>query len=269
MDQRAWNEPCRHSHRHAGQYYQRPGALRGTAGYGANYGERIRGYFTAPLTGNYYFWIAASDSAQLWISDDNGAVNNVLRASVAAPGVAAGQWTAQTGQQSPWLSLAGGQAYYMEILHKVGLNSNANWSVGWLQDPHRHEYDSRGTCPELSFVPLLSALAGQRSRHVVFGQHALPARREQPGRRIGDVAPQLRRHPGNPQLPIDDLQGTPTGESINSDPYLSDPGELIFDISGAKAQSEWSYLLEHKGNRTAGRRVRTSLKSSAKEKRRL
>ena len=58
------------------------GTLEGITDYGNNYGERIRGYFTAPATGNYYFWIAGSDSAQLWISDDNEPVNKVLRAWV-------------------------------------------------------------------------------------------------------------------------------------------------------------------------------------------
>ncbi len=41
---------------------------------------------------------------------------------------------------------------------------------------------------------------------------------------------------------ITNLIGTATGESINSDPYLNDPGELIFDISAAKPQANGSYL---------------------------
>ncbi len=91
------------------------GTLASTGNYGANYGERIRGYFTAPVTGNYYFWIAGSDSAQLWISDDNNQVNQVLRAWVTptnnptAPGqngTAPQQWNVQASQQSP-LAVAG------------------------------------------------------------------------------------------------------------------------------------------------------------------
>ena len=41
---------------------------------------------------------------------------------------------------------------------------------------------------------------------------------------------------------ITNLVGTPTGQSINSDPYLNDPAELIFDISAAKPQPNGSYL---------------------------
>src|SRR5262249_7020459 len=37
------------------------GGLQGITGYGQNYGERIRGFFTAPVTGNYYFWASGSD----------------------------------------------------------------------------------------------------------------------------------------------------------------------------------------------------------------
>ncbi len=40
----------------------RLGTLEGITDYGDNYGERIRGYLTAPVAGNYYFWIAGSDS---------------------------------------------------------------------------------------------------------------------------------------------------------------------------------------------------------------
>ena len=124
------------------------GTLEGTLNYGDNYGERVRGYFTAPVTGNYYFWIAGSDSAQLWISDDNNEVNQVLRAWVTptnnptAPGqngTSSRQWNLQSAQQSGWLSLVAGQQYFIEILHKAGAGTNDNWSVGWLQDPDRHE----------------------------------------------------------------------------------------------------------------------------------
>ena len=38
------------------------------------------------------------------------------------------------------------------------------------------------------------------------------------------------------------LVGTSTGKSIDSDPYLNDPGELIYDISAARAQANGAYL---------------------------
>ena len=33
-----------------------------------NYGTRMRGYITAPVTGDYTFWIASDDNSELWLS---------------------------------------------------------------------------------------------------------------------------------------------------------------------------------------------------------
>ncbi len=46
---------------------------------------------------------------------------------------------------------------------------------------------------------------------------------------------------------ITNMVGTPTGESINSDPYENDPSELIFDISAAKQQPNGTYVWNIKG----------------------
>jgi uncharacterized protein (DUF1800 family) len=106
--------------------------------YASNTGERLRGYFTAPVTGNYYFWLAASNNAELWISDDNQTVNLVRRAWVTAPGTGSENWNAgnQTNQQSPWLSLTAGQSYYYEVYHNTGASSGtaSNVAVAWLLD---------------------------------------------------------------------------------------------------------------------------------------
>ena len=96
--------------------------LEDNAAYASNTGERLRGFFTPPATGNYYFWLAASNNAELWISDDFNTVNLVRRAWVAAPGEGAENWNDanQTNQRSPWLALVAGQSYYYEVLHNTG-----------------------------------------------------------------------------------------------------------------------------------------------------
>jgi len=108
-----------------------------TKTYGANTGERLRGYFTAPATANYYFWVASGNAAELWISNDAEPVNKVLRAKVAGPaGTAAREWSAQPGQKSPWLSLIAGRKYYIEVLHNTGAAGASNHvSVGCVVDP--------------------------------------------------------------------------------------------------------------------------------------
>ncbi|EDY17397.1 Protein of unknown function DUF1800 [Chthoniobacter flavus Ellin428] len=116
-----------------------------TSAYGNNTGERLRGYFTAPATGNYYFWIAGSGGAvdanhtvaELWISDSDQAVAKIRRAYVSGTtGTGSRVWNAQATQQSPWLSLVGGQRYYFEVLHNTGSSgSSSTLSVGWFFDP--------------------------------------------------------------------------------------------------------------------------------------
>jgi hypothetical protein len=156
LDECSRHQCHRHPHRHPANITNVLGTLEGVLNYGDNYGERVRGYFTAPVTGNYYFWIAGSDSAQLWISDDNNQVNQVLRAWVTptnnptAPGqngTSSRQWNLQSSQQSGWLSLSAGQQYYIEILHKAGVGTNDNWSVGWLQDPTGTNNTPAGVVP--------------------------------------------------------------------------------------------------------------------------
>jgi uncharacterized protein (DUF1800 family) len=112
--------------------------LEDNAAYATNSGERLRGYFTAPVTGNYYFWLSANNNAELWIADDNQPVNLVRRASVTAPGTGVEDWnnSGQTNQQSSWLSLNAGQQYYYEVYHNTGASSgtSGNVAVAWLLD---------------------------------------------------------------------------------------------------------------------------------------
>jgi uncharacterized protein (DUF1800 family) len=108
-----------------------------------NTGERLRGYFTAPTTGNYYFWIAASNAAELWISNNREPVNKILRAKVTGPGgTPQNTWNAQNtqigqiGQKSQWLSLVAGKQYYIEALHNTGASgSSSHLSLAWFLDP--------------------------------------------------------------------------------------------------------------------------------------
>lgn len=107
-----------------------------TTSYATNTGERLRGYFTAPVSGNYYFWIAASNVAELWISNDAEPVNKVRRATVTGAGTAARTWNTQPNQKSQWLSLVGGRKYYIEVLHNTGSSgTNNHLSVAWFLDP--------------------------------------------------------------------------------------------------------------------------------------
>jgi len=110
-------------------------SLEAPVDFGDNYGARMRGYITAPVTGNYYFWIAGSNAAELWISNDHEPVNAVKRAWI-VNGTGSQSWSGNAGeldQKSPWLALEAGQKYYFEVLHKAGAGSGDNVAVGWLR----------------------------------------------------------------------------------------------------------------------------------------
>ena len=227
------------------------GTLEGITDYGDNYGERIRGYLTAPVTGNYYFWIAGSDSAELWISNDGESVNKVRRAYVLpmanptpppANGSASRQWNLQANQKSGWLSLVAGQQYYLEILHKAGTGAGDNWAVGWLQDLTGTNNTPSGVVPGyvLSpyYVPPPSVAPG-----TLYVADMLPANGVT-NMSFGSAT--LRLSADNSKAVLNfsfsGLSSTVTGEHIDNDPYLSSPSLILYDISAAFPQSDGSYL---------------------------
>ncbi len=107
--------------------------LEATPNFGDDYGARIRGYISAPVTGNYYFWIAGNNAAELWISNDSEQVNAVKRAFVTSGSATPRNWSVSATQKSPWLALEAGQKYYIEVLHKAGTGAGDNLAVGWLK----------------------------------------------------------------------------------------------------------------------------------------
>jgi uncharacterized protein (DUF1800 family) len=227
------------------------GTLAGVVNYGNNYGERVRGYFTAPVTGNYYFWIAGSDSAQLSISDDDNQVNEVLRSWVTPTnnptkpgekGTTNQQWNVQAHQKSPWLSLVAGQQYYLEILHKAGVGVGDNWSVGWLIDSTGTNNTPVGVVPGYLLSPFYPPLPSSTPGALYTANMlALPGVTSD-----GVGSATLRVNAAGTQATLNfsmnNLAGAPTGQSINSDPYLNDPAELIYDIAAAHPQANGSYL---------------------------
>ncbi len=44
---------------------------------GNNYGMKVYGYICPPATGNYIFWIASDQSAELWLSSTSSSANKI------------------------------------------------------------------------------------------------------------------------------------------------------------------------------------------------
>ena len=226
-------------------------SLEGITDFGDNYGERISGFLTAPTTGNYYFWIAGSDSAELWISNDNEPVNKVRRAYVSplanpspppTNGSQPRQWNLQGTRRSSWLALVAGQRYYLEVLHKAGEGAVDNFAVGWLLDPIGTNTQPAGIVPSylLSpyFVPPPAYIPGTLYNAKMLAQGASPSSA------MGSATLRLSTDEKTAVLKFSysGLSSPVTGEHIHSDPYLDKPIQVIFDIDQATPQPDGSYL---------------------------
>ncbi len=106
-----------------------------------NIGTHVRGYLLPEVDGVYTFAVAASDTAELWLSTDTNAANKQLIASVAS---ATGfrEWTNQVSQVSTGRALVAWQKYYVELLHKAGTNDH-HFSVAW-QPPGAAQFEVIG-----------------------------------------------------------------------------------------------------------------------------
>lgn len=97
-----------------------------------NYGVRIRGYITAPVTGDYTFWIASDDRSKLYLSTDENPINIGDPIASVSGYTSWFEWNKYLSQKSEVKSLIAGNRYYIEILHKDGENDD-NCTVGWLK----------------------------------------------------------------------------------------------------------------------------------------
>jgi hypothetical protein len=99
-----------------------------------NYGTRVRGYITAPATGNYRFWIASDNASELWLSTNSSPANKRRIARVIG-WTNSRQWTKESNQRSAAINLVQGQRYYVEALQKEGTGSD-NLALGWAKPGH-------------------------------------------------------------------------------------------------------------------------------------
>lgn len=103
--------------------------LEGSTDWTQEYGTRIRGCLYPPASGSYTFWLAGDDNCQLWLSPDGAPGNVALIATV--PGwTNSREWEKYPQQQSSPITLAAGQKYYIEVLHKEGYGGD-NVAVAW------------------------------------------------------------------------------------------------------------------------------------------
>ncbi len=106
-----------------------------------DYGQRLRGYITAPLSGSYTFWISSDDASEIWLSTDDSPANRVRIAWVSG-WTGEQEWNKFTEQRSSSnsftfgggaagvISLTAGSRYYVEVIHKESVGGDS-LNVGW------------------------------------------------------------------------------------------------------------------------------------------
>lgn len=98
---------------------------------GSNFGVRMYGYICPPTTGTYYFWVAADNAGELWLSTTSSAANKVRVAYTSKP-TKSRQWNASATQKSVAIQLVAGTKYYVEAL-MIETTGNDNLAVGWAK----------------------------------------------------------------------------------------------------------------------------------------
>ncbi|MDX5437730.1 MAG: Ig-like domain-containing protein, partial [Pontibacter sp.] len=96
---------------------------------GDNYGQRIRGYVTAPESGTYTFWIAGDNNAELWLSSSEDPAGKKKLAYVNG-WTNPREWNKYSTQQSVKVTLQAGKRYYIEALSKEEAGGD-NLAVAW------------------------------------------------------------------------------------------------------------------------------------------
>ena len=230
--------------------------------YAAVTSRRLRGYIVPPKTGNYYFWLAANNTAELWISNNSEYVNRVKRASVTAS-TGKKVWNLSSTQQTQWLSLVAGQKYYFDILHNTpGSGADDYVQMGWCQD-------DIGTVPSVTgdpnpngVTPVIPNTTGAALQgyplsgtvpSYIFQPYDYPPVTPSTGTlyaaNLGPQGNAGTKASGSANLQLDatqtqailhftygNLSSPRTGYHLHTDAFLSHPaGEIIFDIDDIDA----------------------------------
>lgn len=94
-----------------------------------NYLRRLRGTVTAPVSGDYFFWIASDERSELWLSSDSTKFSKNLVAFVAGRNQRH-QFDRFFRQRTAKISLEAGEQYYIEIFHKDAFGDD-HLSLAW------------------------------------------------------------------------------------------------------------------------------------------
>jgi PA14 domain len=101
---------------------------------GQDFGARMRGFLTAPVTGDYTFWISCDDNGELSLSTDESPSGKQRIAYVSGSPAWTDyvQWDKFPTQKSTPVALVAGKRYYVEALLKEDIAED-HLAIGWLK----------------------------------------------------------------------------------------------------------------------------------------
>ena len=100
-------------------------------------GRRVRGYITAPATGEYQFWLYGNDYAEFWLSPNTSPFDS-KRIAFNPMRNFSDVYEKFAGQSSKLIELQAGERYYFEVLHYGNIVTNffaVAWKYGSLAQP--------------------------------------------------------------------------------------------------------------------------------------
>lgn len=95
-----------------------------------NLGNRVRGYLTAPTTGEYTFWAEGNKEVELWLSSDADKFNKELLIRT-VHFTAPYDYDFDISQKSKPIHLVAGQKYYLECYHKINDKTGNHFTLAW------------------------------------------------------------------------------------------------------------------------------------------
>ncbi|RYD82693.1 MAG: DUF1800 family protein, partial [Verrucomicrobiaceae bacterium] len=202
------------------------------------YGQRIRGYLHAPVTGAYRFWLAADAAAELWIADDEEPVNKFRRAAVPAPGIGPRDWS--NAAQSPLLWLEAGRRYYVEVLHKEATGGD-HLAVGWLKPGETGSAPSE-IVPGYALSPWTPPVTGETGGTLFTTSMSAQGASATGG--YGSATLRLSADETQAILTFTyaNLTTPVVAKHVHADPWRGKPSEIIYDIDDFQPRQDGSYV---------------------------
>lgn len=131
-----------------------------TGDQGESYGQRWTGWLKPTITGNYRFFLAADDAAEIWLSTnelDSGKVK--IKEITSYTGVK--RWSASA--PSAYIPLIAGRRYFIEVIHKEG-GGGDHCAVAWQREGTPAPVNDSGEIPSANLEYRVGGVFGNTPR---------------------------------------------------------------------------------------------------------